>query len=116
MDEHHAILMNHEITGGPSGEHPHRGDKRMTMMVGGNLEQLQALEHNFTTEAQAVADLQRRITSTLANTTWTGPAADRFRSEWNGTFVPALGRLQQALVENSTVVRNRKQAIQVATS
>ena len=88
----------------------------MALMVGGNLEQLQVLEQHFTTESQAVADLQRRITSTLASTTWTGPAADRFRSEWSGSFVPALTRLQQALVENAAVVRSRKQAIEVATS
>ena len=88
----------------------------MAMMVGGNLEQLQALEQNFATEAQAVAELQHRITSTLANTTWTGPAADRFRTDWNGTFVPSLARLQQALADNSNVVRNRKQAIQLATA
>lgn len=88
----------------------------MASMVGGNLEQLQVLEQQFTLQAQAVADLQRRITATLTSTTWTGPAADRFRHEWTSSFVPALTRLQQSLGDNSIVVRNRKQAIQLATA
>ena len=44
-------------------------------MVGGNLEQLRVLEQRFTADAEEVGDLQRRITATLNNTTWTGPAA-----------------------------------------
>ena len=88
----------------------------MLSMVGGSLEQMQALEHQFASDAQAVGDLQRRITAAVSNTTWTGPAADRFRSEWNGTFVGALSRLQEALQENAGVVRNRRTAIQTATA
>ena len=87
----------------------------MSNMVGGSLEQMQGLEQQFSTDAQAVAEVQRRISSAVSNTTWTGPAAERFRSEWNGTFVSALSRLQEALQENATVVRNRRQAIQTAT-
>jgi uncharacterized protein YukE len=85
-------------------------------MVGGNLEQLRMLEHQFTADAETVGDLQRRVTATLTNTTWTGPAADRFRQEWNGNFVGALTRLQEALADNAAVVRSRTQAIQQATA
>ncbi|MDP9402056.1 MAG: hypothetical protein M3P85_01700 [Actinomycetota bacterium] len=84
-------------------------------MVGGSLEQMQVLEQQFTTDAQTVGELQQRITSRVSNTTWTGPAAERFRSEWNATFVGALTRLQEALNENAAIVRNRRQAIQTAT-
>ena len=87
----------------------------MSSMVGGSLEQMQSLEQQFTGDAQVVAELQRRISAAVGNTMWTGPASDRFRNEWNGTFVPALSRLQEALNENATVVRNRRQAIQTAT-
>ncbi len=87
----------------------------MSNMVRGSLEQMQGLEQQFTTDSQAVAELQRRISAAVSNTTWTGPAAERFRSEWNGSFVSALSRLQEALNENATVVRNRRQAIQTAT-
>ena len=87
----------------------------MSNMVGGSLEQMQILEQQFTTDALAVSELQRRISTAVGNTTWTGPAADRFRSEWHGTFVSALTRLQEALTENASVVRNRRHAIQTAT-
>lgn len=88
----------------------------MPNMVGGSLEQMQVLEHELSSDAQAVGDLQRRITAAITNTTWSGPAADRFRQEWSGTFVGALARLQEALQENAGVVRNRRQAIQAATA
>ena len=87
----------------------------MSNMVGASLEQMQSLEQQFIADAQAVAEVQRRISAAVGNTTWTGPAADRFRSEWNGTFVSALTRLQESLQENATLVRNRRQAIQTAT-
>lgn len=88
----------------------------MSNMVGGSLEQMQTLEQQFSTDAQAVGEVQRRISAAVGNTTWTGPAAERFRSEWNGTFVASLTRLQEALHENAAVVRNRRQAIQTATA
>ena len=88
----------------------------MSNMVGASLEQMQSLDRQFTADAQAVGELQRRISGALGNTAWTGPAADRFRNEWNGTFVSALTRLQEALTENATVVRNRREAIQTATA
>ncbi|MFP5327335.1 MAG: WXG100 family type VII secretion target [Acidimicrobiia bacterium] len=87
----------------------------MTTMVGGNLEELAALENKLRVESDAVAELANRITATLASTTWTGPAADRFRSEWQSSFCRALTGLQQALGENAAAVANRRQAIQAAT-
>ena len=87
----------------------------MTTMVGGNLEQLSALEAKLRAESDAVAQLTHRISATLANTTWTGPASDRFRSDWQSNFCRALSGLQQALVENAAAVANRRQAIQAAT-
>ena len=87
----------------------------MTTMVGGNLEQLAVLETKLRAESEAVAQLTQRITASLANTTWTGPAADRFRADWQSNFCRALAGLQQALLENATAVANRRQAIQAAT-
>jgi uncharacterized protein YukE len=87
----------------------------MATMVGGNLEQLSALEAKLRAESDAVAQLTRRITATLANTTWTGPAADRFRNDWHSNFCKALANLEAALQENAAAVANRRQAIQAAT-
>ena len=87
----------------------------MTTMVGGNLEQLAALEAKLRSEAEAVGEVTHRITGTLANTTWTGPAAERFRAEWQSNFCRALAGLQQALTENAAAVAARREAIQHAT-
>lgn len=87
----------------------------MTTMVGGNLEQLAVLETKFRAESAEVGQLRQRITATLASTLWTGPAADRFRAEWEGTFSRALTGLQQALDENAMAVASRREAIQAAT-
>ena len=84
-------------------------------MWGGNLDQMQALDSTFTGQAQAVGDLTARISSTLHGTAWTGPAADRFRQDWSGEFQPALVKLQEALTDNATIVRNRRAAIETAT-
>lgn len=81
----------------------------MAGWVGGDLEHLQNLEQTFTRDAQAVTELQHRITSTLGSTVWQGAASDRFRQEWNGTFVPALNRLTEALTENASYVRIKKE-------
>ena len=84
-------------------------------MVGGNLEQMAGLQQAFQRDAQAVVELQQRITAALGNTLWTGPAAQRFRDEWSATFVPALTQLRDALEQNSALVRNRTEAIRTAT-
>ncbi len=88
----------------------------MATMVGGDLEQLGVLEQQFRVDSQSVADLRARIDSVLAATTWTGPAADRFRHEWTSTFSAALTNLAAALQENATLVAGRRQAIAAATS
>jgi uncharacterized protein YukE len=88
----------------------------MTAMVGGDLEQLQVLEQEFRVDAQAVADLRARISTVLAGTAWTGPAANQFRDEWQGTFSTALQQLTAALSENATLIGNRRQAIFAATA
>ena len=87
----------------------------MTTMVGGNLEQLSALEAKLRAESESVGELTQRITASLANTTWTGPAADRFRADWQSNFRRALSGLEQALADNATAVASRRQAIQAAT-
>ena len=88
----------------------------MTSMVGGDLEQLQVLEQQFRVDSQAVADLRARISNLLAGTAWTGPAANQFRDQWNGSFANALNQLSVALADNASVIANRRQAIFAATA
>lgn len=83
-------------------------------MVGGNIAEMQQLEQQFQREGQAVGELKARITGVLNATTWTGPAADRFKQEWHDQYARALDALQRALEENAGVVRNRRAALEQA--
>ena len=85
-------------------------------MRGGNLQQMGDLSQRFNADADLVTDLESRITSVLGGTEWTGPAADRFRSDWDGQFRPALQKLTMALRENATIVQRRQEAIDTATT
>ena len=84
-------------------------------VYGGDLAQLEALSRRFMTEIDAVDGLRSRISGVLDGTAWTGPAAERFRSQWTQDFVPALQRLKDALSEGSAVVTDRRTAIEMAT-
>ncbi len=85
-------------------------------MRGGNLQQMGDLSQRFNADADLVTDLESRITSVLSGTEWTGPAADRFRSDWDRQFRPALQKLTMALRENATIVQRRQEAIDTATT
>ncbi|MDH3260367.1 MAG: WXG100 family type VII secretion target [Acidimicrobiia bacterium] len=85
-------------------------------VYGGDLAQLEGLSSQFLREIDAVDGLQSRIAGALEGTAWTGPAAERFRTQWSQEFVPALLRLKQALSEGASVVTDRRKAIEMATS
>jgi WXG100 family type VII secretion target len=87
-----------------------------TSMLGGDPQQMQHLAGQFRREAQTVGELQQRVSGALTSTVWTGPAADRFRQDWEGSFRPALARLQESLDQNAHVVEARLRAITEATS
>lgn len=86
------------------------------MFVGAKLEDMAVLSGSFGTEAEQVEMLQGRVQSILDNTEWTGLVADEFRSRWNTEFVGALVALRDALSEASTVVEQRRAAIDQATN
>lgn len=79
--------------------------------IGAEMGQLESLKGTFDREAQNVAELTSTIGSQLANTWWKGPAADRFRSEWDGQFAPMLRQLQSALQDSSAEVQRRHEAL-----
>ena len=85
-------------------------------VYGGDLAQLDTLSRQLLTEIDAVDGLQSRISGSLETTAWSGPAAERFRTQWTQDFVPALLRLKEALSESSSVVKDRRNAIEMATS
>lgn len=81
------------------------------MPIGGNIEQLATLEAAFARESQTVEQLSSSIRGQLADTMWEGPAAERFRSQWNSEYEPALRRLQAALQEAGGEVARRREAL-----
>ncbi|MEX2228642.1 MAG: WXG100 family type VII secretion target [Dehalococcoidia bacterium] len=87
----------------------------MTNIRGADLEQMTSLNRRFADEAASVEALQARINQAISSTSWTGPAAEQFRERWAAEFVPALGRLREALSENAFVIAQRRGAIEAAT-
>ena len=65
-------------------------------LYGANPEQLEQLGNTLTAQIQAIEAVIGTVTNTLTNTTWTGPARDRFQSDWDGSFRSALGQLNAA--------------------
>lgn len=84
--------------------------------IGGELGQLDALRVSFERQARAVEELGAAIRGDLGNTWWMGPAADRFRHNWEGEFEPSLRRLQAALQEAGAEVARRREALDRAGS
>jgi hypothetical protein len=82
--------------------------------IGGELDQLVQLRGVFDREAQAVDDLTRAVRSQLAGTSWDGPAADRFRQQWDSDFEVSLSKLRTALQEAAVEVGRRHEALMQA--
>jgi uncharacterized protein YukE len=80
--------------------------------IGGDPEQMAALQGAFTQEQAGVESLIGTINSSLANTWWIGPQADRFRAEWEGSFLPNLNNLATALGECARNVASHAQGFQ----
>ena len=88
----------------------------MSGQIGAEMGQLDALRKKFDQESQTVNQLTTSIGSQVGSTWWKGPAADRFRSEWESTFAPTLRQLEQALKEASAEISRRHQALTQAGS
>ena len=79
--------------------------------IGAEMGQLESLGQSFTRESQDVARLTAAINSQVQSTWWKGPAADRFRTAWEGEFAPTLRRLEAALQQASQEIHRRHQAL-----
>lgn len=84
--------------------------------IGATIEQMHTLQGVFTQKAGTVQELTHTISGQVDNTWWVGPAAERFKAQWESEFRPTLMRLEAALQECSAEVQRRSQAIQEAGS
>jgi uncharacterized protein YukE len=80
--------------------------------IGGDTEQLAALQAAFQREQANVESLIAAINGSLGNTWWIGPQADQFREEWSGSFQPNLTNLASALGQCATNVGQHMQGFQ----
>jgi hypothetical protein len=65
-------------------------------MYGADPEQLTALGAKLIAQNEPIVGIQSVVLTTLAGTTWQGPARDKFEADWNDQFNPALNALQDA--------------------
>lgn len=81
-------------------------------MFGANPEQLAALGRNLQRQIDSINGVLSTVSSTLAGTTWEGPARDQFESDWNTTFRTALTRLNEAFEAAGNDCINRSADLQ----
>lgn len=79
--------------------------------LGADIEGMQQLHGQLKQRSGEVSRLRSDLTGMVNNTWWKGPAADRFRSEWNGQYSSSLQKLEQLLNELGQEVQRRKQAL-----
>jgi uncharacterized protein YukE len=79
--------------------------------MGADLEQLAVLRGSLMEQAEVIERLAATVRQQLADTSWHGPAAERFRGAWSGDFEPSLRRLQAALQEAGVEVGRRREAL-----
>lgn len=85
-------------------------------MIQAELRELETLSRRLGTCSGEVDDLKRALTTLISTTTWTGGAAERFRTAWESQFRPALDALATELTNASTEVDRRKVAIDHAAN
>jgi WXG100 family type VII secretion target len=82
--------------------------------IGGSIEELRQLQTSFSREAGTVAQVAGAVNAQIGSTWWVGPAADRFREQWNAEFRPMLNQLQEALSASSQEVGRHAEALMQA--
>ncbi|GMV85067.1 MAG: hypothetical protein AMXMBFR80_09240 [Dehalococcoidia bacterium] len=79
--------------------------------LGGDIEAMERLQGQLRQRSGEVSRLRGDLTSMISNTWWEGPAANRFKSEWQGNYSSSLQKLEQLLEELGMEVQRRKDAL-----
>lgn len=72
---------------------------------GMDTEQAREVSRNMNQQAGQVAGVVSNISAMLASVNWTGPDAEGFVNDWNGSFAPQANGAAQSLDEQSAVLR-----------
>lgn len=79
--------------------------------LGGDIEGMERLQGQLRQKGQQVQSLRSELTNLVQSTYWEGPAASRFKSEWNGQYSQSLAKLEQLLADLGQEVQRRKDAL-----
>ena len=86
----------------------------MSGLIGGDVGQLQALGNDLQLKQGNIDEIITAVRTALTNTVWQGPAHDRFESDWQSSFEPALGRLKEAFNAAGAECKSRAVALEQA--
>ncbi len=75
-----------------------------TTVYGMDIAAARDLVRVMNSDADVINQLTAQLTQQLENTPWYGPDAQRFTSDWQGQYVPALQNVVNALQENATIL------------
>ncbi|MGP9693940.1 WXG100 family type VII secretion target [Brachybacterium sp. AOP25-B2-12] len=74
----------------------------MNLIKGMDVEEVRRLAKDLDSAAEEILRIEKELTSGLDGVDWTGPDADRFRSQWESETVPALQQISEAITGLST--------------
>lgn len=75
------------------------------MMYGADADALRSLAALFNADAERLALMERRVSSRLGSTSWTGSDADSFRADWNRRHRPRLVMTIRQFTESACLVQ-----------
>lgn len=79
--------------------------------LGGDVDAMERLQGQLKQKGSEIQRLQGELTNMVGNTWWEGPAAERFRNEWNGQYKGSLQKLEALLGDLGQEVQKRKDAL-----
>ena len=85
-------------------------------LVGADVHQLRTLARTFSPAAERLEGMSGEVTGRLSAASWTGPDADRYRSQWHGESLAMVRGVVGALRAAATTVdRNASEQEQAST-
>lgn len=83
---------------------------------GMDVEAVGRMATQLTEAAQEIQRIRDELTQSLEAVDWTGPDADRFRSNWTGEMVPAMDEISTAVDELATTAQTNASEQQATSS
>lgn len=88
----------------------------MNATKGMAVDEVRKMAKQLADAAEEIDRIKEELTNGLEEVDWTGPDADRFRSQWQGEMVPALQSISQAVGELGTTAESNASQQDAASS